>query len=352
MSELLSEGKTTWRSPSNIALIKYWGKHGRQLPRNASISFTLSQAYTETSLLFEKKKETSDAISLEFLFEQKKQEAFEIKLKKYLTEMLEFIPVLSQYHLRIQSSNSFPHSTGIASSASSMSALAMCLTDMENEILHPETETSLRLQKASKLARLGSGSACRSIYPSMAVWGKHPHIPDSADEYAIPYTDHIHPVFKTYKDAILIVSSTEKEVSSRAGHALMENNYFASSRYRQADDNMSEIIIALKSADLEHFCEIVENEALTLHALMMASQPSFMLLKPNTLKIIDLLKTFRKENNVPLCFTLDAGPNLHLLYPQEYALQAETFIEQELLGYCENRKVIYDSVGIGPEKIN
>jgi len=96
----------------------------------------------------------------------------------------------------------------------------------------------------------------------------------------------------------------------------------------------------------------VENEALTLHALMMASQPSFMLLKPNTLKIIDLLKTFRKENNVPLCYTLDAGPNLHLLYPQEYALQAETFIEQELLGYCENRKVIYDSVGLGSEKIN
>ena len=131
----------------------------------------------------------------------------------------------------------------------------------------------------------------------------------------------------------------------------MENNPFAESRYKQAETHLSELIISLKEGNLKVFGEIVENEALTLHALMMCSTPSYMLMLPNTLKIIDLIKTYRTEKDVPLYFTLDAGPNVHLLYPKDFATEVETFIKETLLLHCENGKVIYDQVGKGPVKI-
>lgn len=344
-----TQGEVAWRSPSNIALIKYWGKYGNQLPQNASISFTLNNAYSEMSVKYVPKTIADKKIDLKFYFEEKENPKFEAKIQTFLESIIIYFPFLSHFSLEIHSHNSFPHSTGIASSASSMSALALCLVDIENALdggLRPNEF----FEKASMIARLGSGSACRSVFPYLAVWGKHPQIPLSSNDYAVPYFQDVHPVFKTYKDAILIISSDEKSVSSRAGHALMEGNPYAESRYKQAETNLTNLISAMKAGNLEKFGEIVENEALTLHALMMCSNPSFILIKPNTLKIIDLIKTYRAEKGVPLYYTLDAGPNLHLLYPSENAKEVETFIQQELLKYCENGNVIYDEVGKGATK--
>ncbi len=344
------QGEVGWRSPSNIALIKYWGKYGNQLPRNASISFTLSNAFSETTVLYKAKEKNDTSIDITFRFEGKENAKFEAKIQAFLESILTYFPFLPHFSLEINSLNSFPHSTGIASSASSMSALALCLVDMENN-LNGGLRPYEFYEKASMIARLGSGSACRSVYPYLAVWGKHTDVALSSNEHAVPFYESLHPIFQSYKDAILIVSSDEKSVSSRAGHALMENNPYAESRYVQAADNLSNLITAMKSGNLEKFGEIIENEALTLHALMMCSHPSFILIKPNTLKIIDLIKTYRTEKSVPLYYTLDAGPNLHLLYPLEKAEEIENFIQQELLKYCENNKVIYDEVGKGAIKI-
>lgn len=346
-----TQGQVAWQSPSNIALVKYWGKHGQQLPRNASISFTLSQAHTEMQVAYRPKSEHTPGISMQFRFDGHEQPRFGQKIHKYLEEMIVHFPFLGHLHLDIESRNSFPHSAGIASSASAMSALALCLTDIENHTYGGMRPAEF-LEKASMIARLGSGSACRSVYPWLAVWGKHPAVPLSSNEHAVPFIDAVDPVFKTFKDAILIVSSEEKSVSSRAGHALMENNPFASARYAQAGDNLGVLIEAMKAGDLEVFGNIVENEALTLHALMMSSHPSFILMQPNSLKIIDLIKTFRKENNIPLCYTLDAGPNIHLLYPEANAEAVETFIREVLLSYCENDRVIFDAAGDGPKKLS
>jgi diphosphomevalonate decarboxylase len=344
------QGETAWRAPSNIALVKYWGKYGNQLPKNASISFTLKNAFTETAVKYIAKSEVNKNIDLKFFFEGEENPKFADKIQKFLESIVIHFPFLTHFSLEINSSNSFPHSTGIASSASSMAALALCITDMQNTI-----EGGLRpaefFEKASMIARLGSGSACRSVYPYLAVWGKHDAVPFSSNEYAVPYNEQVHPIFKTFKDAILIVSSDEKSVSSRAGHALMEGNPFAESRYSQASNNLTNLITCLKNGDINTFGEIVENEALTLHALMMCSSPSYMLMLPNTLKIINLIKTYRTENDVSLYYTLDAGPNVHLLYPEENKVEVETFIQDTLLAYCENGKVIYDQVGNGPIKI-
>jgi diphosphomevalonate decarboxylase len=362
------EGQITWRSPSNIAIVKYWGKYGIQLPRNPNISFTLNNAYTETVLTYETKEKKDDAISLEFYFEGQENEAFRLKQVKFLSTLLEIFPFLTQLHLKIESHNSFPHSAGIASSASSMSALALCLCSLENQLFHnkiveyrasnveslskPDTRNpSTYLKKASYLARLGSGSACRSVYPIMAQWGKMKGVKDSSNEYAIPFESEIHEIFKTYHDDILIISKGEKSVSSRMGHGLMDNNPYAKPRYAQANSRMVTLLEALKAGDVETFGQIAEDEALTLHALMMTSSPSFTLLKPNTLKLIEILRGYREASKTPVFFSLDAGPNLHLLYPHAFENQVKGLIDNELKQYCENGQVIFDTVGQGAVSI-
>lgn len=342
----------TWRSPSNIAIIKYWGKHGIQLPRNPSLSFTLDAAYTEMTLTYRTKTKPKKGIVLDFSFHGAANEPFRVKMVKFLESIIDVFPFLQQLEISIASTNSFPHSAGIASSASSMSALALCLCSLENTLFQTLTDKTAFQQKASFIARLGSGSACRSVYDSIAVWGAVDGVMDSSDLYAVPYTDDVHEVFKTFHDDILIVSKKEKSVSSRAGHGLMEGNVYADNRYQQARDRFQELLTALKTGDLDTFGTIAESEALTLHALMMASNPPYLLLHPNTLVLIEKVQTFRKTTGHPLYFTLDAGPNLHLLYPHHIAEAVQMFIKDELQAYCEDGLIISDRVGRGPELVS
>ena len=337
-------GGVKWQSPSNIALVKYWGKQkGLQLPQNPSVSFTLKSCRTETAIFFEK----SDRFSLHFRFEGKENYEFQEKIKTFLENNMEYFPFLNQIDLHISSHNTFPHSSGIASSASSMSALMLCLLDIERMA---KGAGEIDMRKASYFSRLASGSACRSVYPKMALWGATEACQGSSDEYAVPLEDEIAPVFKTYHDSILIVSDAKKTVSSRAGHALMDANPYAPARYETAKKNVSELLKVLKSGDLDGFIPIVESEAMQLHALMMCSEPSFILMKPNTLRIINTLMEFRKETDIPVCFTLDAGPNVHILYPDQHAEMVERFIMDELERYCVEGHWIPDQVGEGSSR--
>lgn len=337
-------GTVKWQSPSNIALVKYWGKKGVQLPQNPSISFTLSNCRTETEISFD----VSGRFSLRFLFEGKENQAFAAKIEKFLLDHVADFPWLNRMSLNMESCNTFPHSSGIASSASSMSALVLCLLDIDRML---KGEAEIDLQKASCLARIASGSASRSVFPMMALWGKTDALATSSDEYAVSLENQINPIFKTYCDSILIVSDAAKSVSSRAGHSLMENNPYAAARYSQANRNIENLLAALRNGDLETFIEITESEAMQLHALMMCSTPSFILMKPNTLNIISEIRRFRETTQIPLCFTLDAGPNVHLLHPKQYADAVETFINENLVRYCTDSKWIKDCVGNGPKKI-
>lgn len=337
-------GGVKWQSPSNIALVKYWGKRGKQLPQNPSISFTLKQCRTETAVFYEK----SDRFCLSFSFEGKPNEAFQAKIEKFLLEQQAFFPFLNQLDLRIQSNNTFPHSSGIASSASSMSALVSCLLDIESAA---KGKDSVDRTKASYFSRLASGSACRSVFPKMALWGASEAVKGSSDEYAVSLENEIALVFKDFRDSILIVSDAEKAVSSRAGHALMETNPYAATRYAMAKQNTVTLMDALRTGDLETFIRITESEAMQLHALMMCSEPSFVLIKPNTLKIIESIRNFRKEMDIPLCFTLDAGPNVHILYPAQYTEMVERFIMDELETYCAGGQWISDQVGEGASRL-
>ena len=344
-------GQVIWRSPSNLALIKYWGKHGVQLPRNPSISLTLAASCTDTSLEYAFKESADNQIALEFLFHGEENEEFRSKVLAYLESLTPQFPFLRQLELTIHTGNSFPHSAGIASSASGMSALALCLCSLEDSLFGTLQDADAFDTKASWLARLGSGSACRSIFPYAAVWGKSASVPGSSDEFAVPAAELLHPLFKDFHDDILVVSASEKAVSSRAGHALMEGNPYAPARYAQANARMATLVDALRAGDLEVFGKIVEDEALTLHALMMCSNPSYVLLEPDTLALIQKIRAYRAETKHPVYFSLDAGPNIHLLYPGDIVAEVRGWIEEDLKEHCADGWFIHDWVGEGPEEM-
>lgn len=339
----------TWQTPSNIALVKYWGKSNPQIPKNASISFTLNNCHTITTIDFEKK-ETSEKVDFDLFFEGKQKDAFKPKIAEFFTRIQEYCPYIFDYKMTINSENSFPHSSGIASSASGLSAIAMCLMSLESA-LNPDLSAKEINQKASFLARLGSGSASRSIEGPMVVWGNHPEIEGSSDLFGVKFPYKVHSVFENYQDAILLVDKGEKQVSSTVGHNLMHEHPYAESRFTQANDNLSKISEILKNGDIKAFIGLVESEALTLHAMMMTSNPYFILMKPNTLEIINSIWAYRNENNSNICFTLDAGANVHVLYPENEKEAVNQFIEKELSKYCQKNQYIYDSVGVGAKQV-
>ncbi|HOI32912.1 MAG: hypothetical protein PHG67_00175 [Bacteroidales bacterium] len=339
------DGSISWQSPSNIALVKYWGKHGNQLPNNPSISFTLSESRTETSIHYSMRKKGEGLLS--FKFDSRPNETFGRKIEQFLLKIKSFFPFLDQLHLKIESRNTFPHSSGIASSASAMSALVMGILDLEQKFSHQPID----LMKASWFSRLASGSASRSVFPYAALWGKTAVVKESNDHFAIPLQSHVHPVFAYYYDSILITDAAEKTVSSRAGHALMDQNPYARARYQTANNNTVELLTALQKGDLEQFIQITESEALQLHALMMSSKPAYLLMKPNSLNLINAIRNFRQITKIPICFTLDAGPNIHLLYPENEREKVLDYIQNELIHWCQNGKWIDDKVGEGPSPL-
>lgn len=338
--------KATWSSPSNIALVKYWGKYPVQIPANPSISFTLSKSFSKLSIIAEPV--SSKEINVDFYFENELNEKFKVKIVKFLSTQLERFPWLLDFHLIIHSENTFPHSSGIASSASSMSALNLALLSLDQDITGHMPPTEDFFKEASDLSRQASGSAGRSVYPMLATWGEIDSIMDSSNLFArsVDKKD-VDPIFHNYCDSIIIVDAGEKSVSSRAGHALMQTHPFAEQRYARARFNLARLLVAMKDGDMKTFIEVVEEEALMLHSMMMTSIPSYILLKPDSLMLIEKIKEFRNVQNIPVCFTIDAGPNIHLLYPTEHKTAVQSWLASDFGQF----NIIHDEVGNGPEHL-
>lgn len=336
---LTEKGSVSAKCASNIALIKYWGKREIQIPMNPSISFTLNNSYTETVLKFNPKED--EEIALKVFLDGALKEDFAPKIIQFFQRIEKYIPFLKRFEFEIHTHNTFPHSSGIASSASGMGALSLCLVELENQ-LGGNLKEDEKLKKASFLARLGSGSACRSIYPGLTVWGETENIEGSSDLYAVPYPHEVHENFRNFQDCILLIDEGQKEVSSTVGHGLMEGHPYAAQRFQSAEENLKKLIPVLKNGDLEAFGKIVEHEALSLHAMMMTSHPYFILMKPNTLKVIEKIWEFRKNTSLPLYFTLDAGANVHLLYPEFAKEEIALFIMETLKSQYNSGKMVKD----------
>ena len=329
-------------------MIKYWGKKSNQIPSNPSLSFSLNKCFTSTKVSFTKTK--IDSLDFNFFFHGKREQSFENKLKNYFDNISLYCSFLKGFKLKIESTNSFPHSSGIASSASSFAALSLCIMDIEKKI-NPSMSENDFFRKASFLARLGSGSACRSIKGFYSLWGQSDLFEKSSNLYSVKYSDEIKNVFKSLHDTVLIVDKKKKKFSSTQGHELMQNHIFSEARVSQAKVNLSLLKNALKFGDFNLFIKVVESEALSLHALMMTSDPQFILMKPNTLNIINKIWDFREKTNTNICFTLDAGANVHLIYPKKEFESVQNFIISDLSVFCESGKFINDMIGNGSLKL-
>ncbi len=338
----------SWQAPSNIALIKYWGKYGIQLPANASLSFSLNTCTTKTRVTAEEIP-FKDFPDIRFLFDGEERPDFLPKIQAFFRSILVECSWLKKYKLTIESSNTFPHSSGIASSASAFAALALCITDIDEQITGKKIGGFFRV--ASHRARLGSGSAARSVYGNYTVWGKHPMVVGSHQEYAVPIDDPFTEDFQNMLDYVLLIDRGEKSVSSSAGHALMHGHPYAKARFERAPENLHQLISAMRSGDLESFFSIVEEEALGLHALMMSSQPNYLLMRPNTLAAIEHIRYARIKEGIPVGFTLDAGANVHVIAPKSIEHTLNDFVTSTLRPLCSDGAYICDHIGAGPQNL-
>ncbi len=346
---VLGQGMVHWTCPSNIALIKYWGKREGQLPMNPSLSLTLDKSLTETRLVYSSS--DSGSFQWEFRFEGKRMPSFEPKMENFFRLLTSELPFLGKLRIDIDSSNTFPHSAGIASSASAMGALALCLASLEKIVLeHPPGQYDF-FRRSSFLARMGSGSASRSVFGNYVLWGKTQYVEGSSDYEARELENIVHPFFLKIEDAILIVNAEKKKISSSSGHEMMNHHPYSKARYAQANHNLKKLLEALKSGDQGEFVKVVENEALSLHSLMMSSDPSYFLMEPQTINLLGKIRKFRDESGLFMAFTLDAGPNIHLLYHGDDREAVSKFLKTEFREGISEGSVIMDRMGKGPKNL-
>lgn len=286
--------KVTAKAPANIALIKYWGKRDEKLrlPANSSISMNLSNAFTITSVEFNYKFK-SDTLFIDGKRANRKETE---RVSKHL-DLIKKISKIKDF-ARVESKNNFPKASGIASSASGFAALTLAGAKAAG--------LSLSEKRLTILARLGSGSACRSIPDGFVEWRKGT---STVDSYA-------HSLFASefwdICDLIAIVGEGGKKVSSSEGHAIAESSPFYKIRIAGMRNKIEKIKLALKNRDFTKFGEIVEAEAINMHTVMMTSNPPLFYWLPETLKVIFKVVQWRSEG-LESYFTIDAGPNVHVI---------------------------------------
>jgi len=290
--------KITAKAPANIAFIKYWGKKDKilRLPANNSISMNLSNIFTITTVEFTKGL-ISDRVEInggQLNPEEEERVVKHLDRIRLHTNIKDFARVVTK--------NNFPKGTGIASSASGFAALTLAAAKSAG--------LNLSEKELSIIARQGSGSACRSVPDGFAEW-----VAGNSSE-----TSFAHSIFPSnwWKicDITVLISKTSKKVSSTEGHDLAESSPFYPARIADMENKVSEIKKALREKKFEKFGEILEEEAINMHAVMMTSKPAIFYWLPKTLELILLIREWR-SNNLPVYFTIDAGPSVHLICEKE-----------------------------------
>lgn len=286
--------KKTARAHTNIALIKYWGKANKELktPLMSSLSMTLDAFYTDTIFEHDNYLE-KDSFTLNGIKQTTEQSKRVINYIYRLQKLYGFTD-----HFKIKSTNHVPTSAGLASSASAFAALATAFA--------ASYELNLSKEKLSKLARLGSGSATRSIYGGFALWNKgHNH----DDSYAIAIDEN--PDWDLHMLAVE-VNTHEKKISSTEGMIKAQTSPF----YQPWLDRNSAEIEAMRQAisekDFTKLGQLSENSANEMHAINLSAQPGFTYFEADTLKLINLVQQLR-QNGIECYYTIDAGPNVKIL---------------------------------------
>jgi len=284
-------------APANIALCKYWGKRNTELnlPVNSSLSISLGKLGTRTIVKFAK---NADRI---FLNGKPAPKAFAARLSAYLDLFRKEGPFFE-----VRTKNNIPTAAGLASSASGFAALVKALDQL--------MDWKLNNRELSMLARVGSGSASRSLYDGFAIWHAGQRA-DGMDSYA----ESLDGAWGSLRIGILEVSKIRKKVGSTEG---MNRTRETSELYRswpaQAQCDYDELRTAIAAKDFPMLGKTAENNALSMHATMMAAWPPLCYWKPQSVSLMQKVWAAR-EQGLELYFTMDAGPNLKLLFLEKDA---------------------------------
>jgi diphosphomevalonate decarboxylase len=319
--------KVTARAHTNIALIKYWGKRDETLflPMNSSLSLTLDQFYTTTTVQFC----THLYTDIFLLNGHLADESESSKVTKFLNRIRE----LSGRHLSaiVESQNHVPTAAGFASSAAGFAALAAAAV----KAIGLKTDMS----GLSQIARQGSGSACRSVYGGFVEWQKGEK-DDGTDSFAIPF-----PEGDGWNISILsvLVNPKPKKVSSREGMKLVvETSPFYSNWVAEAEKDLLTMKKAIRQRDFEMLGRTAEANALKMHATTLGANPPFTYWESGTLEVIRQVQALRLSG-IQAFFTIDAGPNVKVLVqPAD-----EQAVRKELLSLPAVKKVFICHPGPG-----
>lgn len=287
-------GKATAVSCSNIAMIKYWGNRDAslRLPCNGSLSMNLSAATTTTTVLFDD--QFSDD-QVEIGGEEQSGPA-RARVVAHLDRVRSLAGISTR--ARVASRNSFPMGTGIASSASAFAALSLAATAAAG--------LNLNECELSALARLGSGSAARSVPGGFVEWvAGESH--ETSYAYSIAPPEHW-----DLRDVIAVVSHAPKPVGSTDGHAAAQSSPYFATRLSLIPERLARARRAVLERDLATLGPLMEEEAICLHVIALTSRPPIFYWTPATLELMLAVQAWRTEG-LPVYFTLDAGPNVHLI---------------------------------------
>ncbi|HET7010271.1 MAG TPA: diphosphomevalonate decarboxylase [Anaerolineales bacterium] len=310
----------------NIAFIKYWGNANAdlRLPSNGSISLTLGGLDTRTRVSFDPDLR-QDTITVD-------GHALSGEAEKRVVRVLDHIRQLARVgaRARVESRNSFPTGAGLASSASGFAALALAATRAAG--------LSLDTQELSRIARLGSGSACRSAWGGYVEWlaGRN-----HAGSYAVQIAP---PEHWDIRDVVAIVSRRPKAVGSSEGHALAAGSPLQAQRIADAPRRLAVCRDAIVQRDFTSLAGIVEEDSDLMHAVMASSTPPLTYSTPVSLAIQRAVRQWRSEG-LPTAYTQDAGPNIHVLCLPE----AEDMITTRLRSIAGVLDLIHTAPG-GPAR--
>lgn len=289
--------KATAVAPSNIAFIKYWGKKDEELklPTNGSISMDLSNLLTVTTVEFDPDLK-EDMVMINGI----KNSSEQSRVVKHLDLIRKM--ALNTFKAKVLSMSNFPVGTGLSSSASGFAALTIAAVNALG--------IDLDEKKLSILARIGSGSASRSIPDGFVEWkmGK-----DSNSSYSISI---LPPNYFKILDVVAIVSNKKKEVSTTDGQKLAHTSPLFKKRLLNINKKIEEIKKLIKNKDFKNFGQLVEDEAIELHKIMQTSKPPLNYLQPETIKIMELVKKWRSEG-LEVYFTLNTGQDIHLIIEEK-----------------------------------
>ena len=298
----MSNKSATAIANPNIAFIKYWGNRDQELriPSNGSISINLDGLYTRTQVTFSPGLE-QDWLTLNGTISHGPAQA-------RVSAMLERVRRLakSDLYAHVESFNNFPTGTGIASSASAFAALALAASRAAGLTLDEEG--------LSRLARTASGSAARSI-PGGYVEMLTGEGDQSAYACTLAPPEHWRLV-----DCVAIVSRAHKPTGSQEGHAIADTSPLQAARVADTPRRIEICRQAILQRDFETLAEIMELDSNIMHAVIMTSQPRLLYWQPATLAIMTSVVNWRREG-LPAAYTIDAGPNVHVICPAEFADQ-------------------------------